>query len=124
MVTEGGLSRSLFREVLLWEELMGAMATPEDDPSRTLLSVEKLVRCGCLYERGVHASRDDNGISIYGGIQRRVSLTVTGLKFHIAVTGSEPGWLSKDDEGRDDIHPINPLPSDRRKGPFLRSGTR
>ena len=116
MVREGGLSKSLFREVLFWEELMGAMVAPEDDPSRTLLSIEKLVRCGCLEVRDVHTSRDDNGISIYGGIQRRVSLTVTGLKFHIAVTGDEPGWLRKDDENRDDIHPVNPLPRDQRKG--------
>ena len=80
------------------------------------MSIEKLIGCGCLAERGVHASRDDNGISIYGGIQRRVSLTVTGLKFHVAVTGDEPGWLRKDDENRDDIHPVNPLPRDQRKG--------
>ena len=116
MVNEGGLSKSLFREVLFWEELMGAVPAPEDDPSRTMLSIEKLMRCGCLDVREVHTSRDDNGINVYGGIQRRVSLTVTGLKFHIAVTGDAPGWLNKEDEIRDDVHPVNPLPRDQRKG--------
>ena len=52
---------------------------------------------------------------MYGGIQRWVSLTVTGLKFHIAVTGSEPSWLKTDDEVRDDVHPVNPLPIHQRK---------
>ena len=116
MVKQGGLSKSLFRQLLFWEELVGAVPAPESDASRTVLSIEKLIRCGCLETNDVHASRKDNGINMYGGIQRWVSLTVTGLKFHIAVTGSEPGWLRKADEIRDDVHPITPIPVDQKKG--------
>ena len=116
MVKQGGLSKSRFRQILFWEELVGAVPAPESDPSRTVLSIEKLVRCGCLETSDVHPSRNDNGINMYGGIQRWISLTVTGLKFHIAVTGSEPGWLRKADEIRDDVHPITPIPADQKKG--------
>ena len=116
MVKEGGLSKSVFRRVPFWEELMVAVPAPDDAAGRTVLSIEKLVRCGCLDLVDVHPSRNDGGINMYGGIQRWVSLTVTGLKFHIAVTGSEPGWLRKDDDVRDDVHPVNPLPIHQRKG--------
>ena len=112
MVEEGGLSKSFFRQMLFWQELMEAVPAPKGDPSRTVLSIEKLSRCGCLETSDVHPSRQDNGINMYGGIQRWVSLTVTGLKFYIAVTGREPDWLRKADEVRDDVHPITPTPAD------------
>ena len=116
MVKEGGLSKSYFRRVPFWEELKDAIPTSDQDPNRTVLSLEKLVRLGCLEDTNVHPSRNDRGISMYGGIARHFSLTVTGLRFHIAVTGREPGWLSKSDELRDDVHPIKPLPQNERKG--------
>ena len=115
MVKEGGLSKSLVRQISFWDELIEAVPDPSGDAGRTVLSIEKLVRCGCLDRNDTHVSRNDLGITMYGGIASYVSLTVTGLKFHIAVTGSEPGWLRKDDEFRDDIHPVNPLPLDHRK---------
>ncbi len=40
MVKEDGLSKSFFREMLFWEELMGAVPAPKGDPSRTVLSIE------------------------------------------------------------------------------------
>ena len=116
MVKEGGLSKSLFREVSFWYELIQAVPDPAGDAGRTMLSVEKLIRCGCLEKNDTHVSRRDQGITMYGGIVSYVSLTVTGLKFHIAATRSEPGWLRKDDEFRDDMHPIHPVPKDERTG--------
>ena len=116
MVREGGLSKSLFRQVSLWDELIEAVPDPEGHAGRTVLSIEKLVRVGCLAKSDTYVSRQDLGISLYGGIASYVSLTVTGLKFHIAVSGSRPGWLQKEDEFRQDMHPIEPLPSEEGKG--------
>ena len=85
---------------------MGKLSPPGEDLSRTILAIEKLVRCGCLEKIDTYASREDNAIDMYGGVSRFVSLTVTGVRFHIAVSGSEPSWLKQDDELRDDINPV------------------
>ena len=86
-----GLSKNLFKEVLFWEELLEGVG---GSPSRTLLSVEKLVRFGYLNTNDIHSIREDGGISIYGGLRRGIVLTITGLQFYIAVTGEEPDSLS------------------------------
>ena len=105
IIEHGGLSMHMFKRIHR-EQLLQAIPGPEDQPGRTILSLEKLVRCGCLVVDDVHVSRDDWGAVIYGGIQRLFSLTITGLNFHIAVSGHEPSWLSKEDEYRDDIDPF------------------
>ena len=106
LVTIGGVSKSYFREVEYWHEIDAALSPPGGEKSRTLLAIEKLVRCGCIEKTDVHASRPSNAVDMYGGVARYVSLTVTGLKFHIAVTGDEPAWLQNEDELREDINPI------------------
>ena len=105
MVEHGGLSKHMFRQVDR-EELLEAIPGPETHPGKTIQSVEKLIRSGCLVAEDVHVSRGDGGVVIYGGIKRSVVLTLTGLNFHIAVSGDEPVWLGKEDNYRDDIYPV------------------
>lgn len=106
MVEHGGLSKHLFRQVDR-DELLAAVPGPENHPGRTVQSLEKLVRCGCLVTEDVHVSRPDAGVAIYGGIKRVVVLTLTGLNFHMSVSADAPVWLSEEDEYRDDINPVN-----------------
>ena len=97
MVNNGGVSKSYLRQVDFNILMRSVSPSSEGDLNRTVLSVEKLVRRGCLDRLKIEASAQNFEISMHSNMGSFVSLTLTGLNFHIAVTGHAPNWLNNED---------------------------